>query len=167
MFLSYYHLHLLMAISRKSTSTLFVTLLIGAFVLNWTWEMLQMFAYSGMTDAPFTKTIVLCSVASLGDVGITVIVFVNVALAAGKLSWAWDFKWHSYAAAALIATCYSTLTEIWGLASGQWAYTPNMIVVPVLNVGLWPFLQLMLLVPLAIWIAALISRHFDEPLISK
>ena len=54
-----------------------------------------------------------------------------------------------------------------GLASGKWAYTANMIVVPVLNVGLWPFLQLMLLVPLAIWIAALISRRFDEPLTSK
>ena len=94
-----------------------------------------MFAYSGTTDAPWTKTIVLCSVASLGDVGITVIVFVTVALAAGTLSWAWDFKWHSYTAAALIATCYSTLTEIWGLASGKWAYTPNMIVVPVLNCG--------------------------------
>jgi hypothetical protein len=160
-------LHLLMAISRKSTGPLFITLLIVAFVLNWTWEMLQMFAYAGMTDAPWTKTIVLCSVASLGDVGITVIVFVTVALAAGKLSWAWDFKWHSYTAAALIATCYSTLTELWGLASGTWAYTANMIVVPVLNVGLWPFLQLMLLVPLAIWIAALISQRFDESLTSE
>ena len=52
-------LHLLMAISRKSTGTLFVTLLIAAFVLNWTWEMLQMFAYAGMTDAPWKKTM-LC-----------------------------------------------------------------------------------------------------------
>ena len=40
-------------------------------------------------------------------------------------------------------------------------------VVPVLNVGLWPFLQLMLLVPLAIWIAALISQRFDESLTSE
>ncbi len=158
---------LMMAIPRKSTGTLFVTLPIAAFVLNLTWEILQMFAYSGMTDAPWAKIIVLCSVASLGDVGITLIVFVTVALAAGTLSWAWNFRWHSYTAAALIATCYSTLTELWGLASGKWAYTPNMIVVPVLNVGLWPFLQLMLLVPLTIWIAALISRRFDEPLTSE
>ena len=54
-----------------------------------------------------------------------------------------------------------------GACLGQMAYTPNMIFVPVLNVGVWPFLQLMLLVPLAIWIAALISRRFDRPLTSE
>ena len=47
----------------------------------------------------------------------------------------------------------ATAVEWKALASGSWSYTDRMPIVPVLDVGLWPLVQLTLLAPAAFWIA--------------
>ncbi len=130
-----------------------------AFVSNWIWEMAQMPAYSEMAERPWKSTAARCTIATAGDVGITLSVYLLIALASGKLAWAKERRWNTYAAAALLGFFHATLTERWALASGAWSYREQMIRVPILDVGLWPFLQLGLLVPISIWCAALISRR--------
>lgn len=43
---------------------------------------------------------------------------------------------------------------------GLWSYNERMIVLPVIKTGLLPFIQLMILVPLAIWLAKKLKKEF-------
>jgi len=126
----------------------FVVLFTGTFVLNWFWEMLQMRAYSGLETISWREAAPGCTMAALGDVGISVVLYGIGALAAGRLLWAAKNSWNVYCALALLALCYAALTERYALASHRWSYNHTMPIVPLLNIGLWPLLQLMVLVPL-------------------
>lgn len=124
-----------------------------AFVLNWAWEMAQMSAYRELAGRSWAETLVPCTAAAAGDVGLTFAVFGLGALASGRLSWGEERRWNVYAAAALLGVVLAVAVEWRAAASGRWSYTDRMPIVPVLGVGLWPLLQLVVLVPLSIWIA--------------
>lgn len=98
-----------------------------AFVLNWVWEMLQIPASRETAGRSWAETLGPCTLAALGDVGLTFAVFGLGALAAA--------------------------VEARSTASGWWSYMDRMPVVPVLGVGLWPLLQLALLIPASIRVA--------------
>jgi hypothetical protein len=133
-----------------------------AFILNWSWEMIQMPAFVGMTDRPWKSTVALCTKATFGDVGVTLAVYLVVGLATETLQWPNRRGWTGYAATALLGFYHATLTERSALASGLWSYSTEMIRVPILNVGLWPFVQLGLLIPVSIWSATLICRRLNS-----
>ena len=46
---------------------------VAAFGMNWAWEMAQMSAYAEMAGRPWRETLWTCTVASLGDVVLTVL----------------------------------------------------------------------------------------------
>jgi hypothetical protein len=125
-----------------------------AFGLNWLWEMLQMAGYAEMAGRAWRATLPSCMLASLGDVLITVAVYGVGALASGQVRWGTTRKWNIYAAAALLGTGCATAIEWHALATGRWSYSRHMPIVPLLAVGLWPLLQLTLLVPVSLWFAA-------------
>ena len=50
----------------------------------------------------------------------------------------------------------SILIEYWGLSTGRWAYNEMMPIIPLLNVGLTPILQLPLLGYLSYWVIFLL-----------
>lgn len=131
-----------------------VALVLAAFSLNWLWEMVQMPAYAEMAGRSWWDTLQLCTVATLGDVVITFAVWGVGALAAGQVWWGVTGKWNVYATAALLGGAVAVVIEWRALASGRWSYTERMPVVPFLGVGLWPLLQLSLLVPATLWVAA-------------
>jgi hypothetical protein len=129
-------------------------LTLAAFGLNWLWEMAQMPAYVEMAGRPWRETLPICTLATLGDVVITFTVCGVGALAAGQVWWGVTGKWNVFATAALLGGAVAVVIEWRALASGRWSYTERMPVVPFLGVGLWPLLQLSLLVPAALWVAA-------------
>jgi hypothetical protein len=57
-----------------------------------------------------------------------------------------------YLSAAVAGALCAVGFELFALHFGLWSYGEQMIVLPVLVVGLLPFVQLTLLVPLAIWL---------------
>jgi hypothetical protein len=61
--------------------------------------------------------------------------------------------WNVYATAALLGGAFAVAYEWKALGSGRWRYTDRVPVMPVLGAGLWPLLQLALLVPLAFGLA--------------
>lgn len=140
---------------------LFIALCLIAFVLNWIWEMVQMPSFVEMAGRSWWSTVVRCTIATVGDVGVTLTAYILVALATGKLQWAKERNWNTYAVSALLGVYHAILTERWALASGSWSYTEAMPRVPILDVGLWPFLQLGVLIPIAILLTGLILRRFD------
>ena len=138
----------------------FAALCLAAFGLNWLWEMAQMRAFAEMADEPWQRTLVPCTLASLGDTALTLAVYGVGALAAGRLRWGMGGSWNVYATAALLGGTSAAAYEWYSQATGRWSYTPRMPVVPVLAVGLWPLLQLTLLVPAAFWVATRLTRRW-------
>lgn len=154
----------------RAQSVFVVVLAAVAFVLNWLWEMVQMPAYAELAGRRWSETLVPCTVAAAGDVGLTFVVYGLGALASGRLCWGEEKKWNFYAAAALLGAVIAIAIEWRAAAFGRWSYTEHMPVVPGLGVGLWPLLQLTVLTPLAMWIAlrlrerAAPSRQRGDPL---
>lgn len=136
----------------RSQRAFFAALMVAAFFLNWFWEIVQMPAYAAAPRS-WSGTALAHVVPSLGDVAITLGIYGIAALAAGRLDWAATGKWNVYATAALLGGASATAYEWKALGAGWWSYSERMPVVQVLGVGLWPLLQLTLLVPAALWLA--------------
>lgn len=145
--------------SPRSLPTFLIVLPIAAFGLNWTWEMAQMPAYTELASASWRESVRICTVATLGDAVITLGIYGIVAIATRRLRWGLEGSWNVYATAALLGAAGAAAIEWRALALGRWSYSDRMPVVPILGVGLWPLLQLILLVPAAIWIAAWWTRR--------
>lgn len=131
----------------------FATFSIVAFVLNWLWEMIQMPAYARMETQTLRQAASICTIATLGDVGISLAIYFLGALAFRHLLWALKNSWTVYFVLALLGLISAGFVEGRALAAGRWAYNAKMPIVPYLHVGLWPLLQLTILVPAATWIA--------------
>lgn len=142
--------------TSRSAWLFFAVLGVLAFVLNWLWEIVQMPAYEPPARAS-ASTALAHVVPSLGDVALTFAVYGVCALAAGR--WRLAGAWNEYAAAALLGGACAVAYEWKALASGWWSYNNRMPVVPLLGVGLWPLLQLTLLVPVAFCVATRWSRR--------
>src|SRR5437762_12230897 len=138
----------------------FSVLFAAAFILNWFWEMLQMSAYQEMARLTWKETAVPCAIASLGDTAITFMIFVVGALGARRITWAIEPTWNVYLFAALLGAACAVAYEWVALGSGRWSYADQMPILPALNVGLWPVLQLTFLVPTTFWIAAKVHESF-------
>jgi hypothetical protein len=121
--------------------------------LNWLWEMAQMPAFVEMAGRSWRETTIACTVAAVGDVVITLAIYGVGALAAGTIRWGTTTRWNVYVTAAVLGGASAAAFEWFSLATGRWHYNDYMPVVPVLNVGLWPLMQLSLLVPLSFLMA--------------
>lgn len=139
--------------TSRSFWSFIAALFIVAFGLNWVWEMIQMRAYVEMAEHSWRETAFRCAEATLGDVALTFSICGVGALAAGQLQWPMKDTWNVYGTAALLGGILGAAIEWRALAIGRWSYNDQMPVVPLLRVGLWPLLQLGLLVPTAFWIA--------------
>jgi len=131
----------------------FATTVLASFVLNEIWEMVQMSAYAETAGHSWTSTLDLCTRAAVGDVGIILGIYAAGALAAGDPGWGLRGPWNNYATAAVLGLAYAALVEHAALAAGSWSYTARMPMVPVIDAGLWPLLQMALLPPLIFLLA--------------
>lgn len=133
--------------------TYFSALIVASFGLNGLWEMAQMPAYVEMAGRTWREMLWPCTIATLGDVALTFAILGVGALAARQVRWGMSGKWNVYATAALLGAACAVVIEWNAVATGRWTYSGRMPIVPVLGVGLLPFLQLSLLVPGALWVA--------------
>lgn len=118
-----------------------------AFSLNWIWEIGQMFAYTTDAGDSRAKSFVFCTLAAGADAVVTV----GISGFLKSLMKPTGVK--IYLSAAILGAMCATVFELFALRFGLWAYSEWMIVLPVIGAGLLPFIQLTLLVPLAIWLA--------------
>jgi hypothetical protein len=71
-------------------------------------------------------------------------------------------QWKFYLAAAFLGALCAVLFEWFAFRSGLWSYGEEMPVLPVIGTGLLPFVQLTLLVPLAIWLSLKLIQRRGE-----
>lgn len=62
-------------------------------------------------------------------------------------------------AAAAAGSVSALLVEWTALSVGAWSYNERMPIVPLLDAGLWPGLQLTILVPVTMWAATRACRR--------
>ena len=143
-------------LTGQELSRFFIGMAVVSFLLHWIWEMSQMPAYKDLAGRPFLQTAARCSPAVLGDVVITFWIYAIGALAAHSPSWGLQPRWNVYVTVGLLGVMHAVWIEQAAVASGRWAYTQAMPLIPRLNVGLYPVLQLLVLTPLTV---ALSSRY--------
>jgi hypothetical protein len=125
----------------------------SAFGLNMLWELAQVSAFSSLAKVSIVEVFILVTVASVADAIITLVAYLMVVLL--RREWLW---WKSAGALeflifAVIGAVSATLIETIAISRGVWTYGDYMPIVPLLKVGLLPFLQLTILLPAALLVA--------------
>lgn len=106
-----------------------------------------------MSGFSWFETVRICTIASLADATIALGIYGVGALATGRSRWAMESGWKHYLVFALLGAIAATIIELLALATDYWIYHEQMPIIPIFGVGLYPFLQLTLLMPVALWLA--------------
>ena len=127
------------------------TLFSVAFGLNWIWEVFQTFAFD-MSGVSVGQMLLFCTFASVLDAIVTVAIFWVLQKLTVVIGW--KFYLFTAASGALCAVFFEQAAFMFNL----WSYNERMPVLPFLGMGVLPVLQLMILVPAAIWLALKLRR---------
>jgi len=125
---------------------------IFAFLLNLPWELAQVPLFAGMPSARHWAAILVCGRATLGDAVIALVAFWGVALAGGGRAWVLaptPGLVGGFMAVGVLVTI--GMERLATRVLGRWAYAEAMPVIPLLEVGLSPMLQWVVLPPLIVW----------------
>jgi hypothetical protein len=132
-----------------AVGVIFVT----AIALNFLWEMSQgqLFALMGLTLA---QGMWRCFRASLGDGVIVLVIAVIVGLGLRRADWFLRPRWVGYVLMEAVGIALAVALEWVSLREGRWSYRDAMPLIPGLQVGALPVLQMAVLPPLIFRIAA-------------
>lgn len=114
------------------------------FALNFFWEISQMFLYQNHTSS-VADFIFVHLRASLGDVLIFGIIHLLGILIFRKNTWFLKNTPGIYIFSAFTGCVLAVAIEKYALATNRWDYNDLMPIIPLLNVGLIPILQMILL----------------------
>ena len=129
-----------------------------AFVLHFAWENAQCAAF--FVHASSTPTQVDMVRATLGDVVMTWLAYAAVALVTRRRNWPFDrWAWREWVTLVGSALAMSVALERFAIASGRWSYTADNPRIPGTDVSVLPVAQLLLLLPMTIWLAAWIAAR--------
>jgi hypothetical protein len=129
-------------------------LLAVALPLYFAWEMLRAPAFTGMPKGSLAASAV-CALAAAGDGAIVLVVYTVLGLVFRDARWFVPPRLTRYAALVLVGVSIQAAVE-WIMIHrlGRWGYKPSQPLVPLLDIGVLPFLQPAVLLPLTVWIFA-------------
>ncbi len=117
----------------------------SAYLLNLAWETAQAPLYAGYAN--FWQHFAMCATASVGDVGLVTLLYAFVAAAERNAKWYVEFRWQRHGfMLAIFGAIFAIAIERWALLTGRWQYA-DMPVLPTIEVGLLPFVQMVLIPP--------------------
>ena len=136
-------------------------LAIFALLLNFPWEILQAPLFEGMAGAPHSTVISACLRATVGDMVILLTAHAGVALITRRRLWLSKPSGGEVAGFMAIGVGITAAIE-WLSARGHWVqswvYAAAMPVIPVVDLGLSPLLQWVVIPPVAIWFVVRLAR---------
>ena len=123
-----------------------------AFLLNLVWEFAQVPLYRDLPSLGHWASIKLCARATLGDAVIAVVALWVVAAVTVSRRWITAPSAAQVAWFVGIGLGISTALEWVAIhVQGRWAYGASMPIIPILQIGLAPVLQWLILPPLVVW----------------
>ncbi len=132
---------------------------LAAFGLNMIWELAQVFAFSSLAEASAFEIFILVTIASIADAVITLVAYLVTALVKREWHWWKSVETLDFMIFAIVGAVSATLIETIALSRGTWTYGEYMPIIPLLEIGLLPFLQLTVLLPAALFAALRWRRH--------
>lgn len=125
-------------------------------LLNFLWEMLQMPLYQNM---PFGwQSTLFCALASLADVIMLLLLYYGFAFIYKNPFWITALSFQRILVLIVAGGIGAVLFELRHLSSGSWSYDGAMPLIPVLNVGLSPVLQFMVLPIIILYLTLNINK---------
>lgn len=130
---------------NKSAFKKFILLVtIQAFLLNFTWEVVQGPLYESFSED--IRHIAFCALAAVADAIMVLLLYLGFALVYNKNPfWIQNSTTLRIAIVVLAGGIGAILTEMRHLYEGNWAYAESMPIIPIVNVGISPVLQFMVL----------------------
>ncbi len=123
----------------------------AAVPVHFAWEMSQAHAYTGLPPDAFRATLA-CAGASVGDGLLTLLIWGAGWLVFARAAWLGPTGWRGWLLAIGLAVAIAVGIEmvlVYGLH--RWNYRSAMPVLPLVPVGLWPVLQMVVLTPPVLW----------------
>lgn len=114
-----------------------------SFLANFVWEIVQMPLYA--VPGTIWQHLPMCIYATWGDVFIILMLYIVVAMIRSDLNWFRHIEVTDVVILALGGALIAISIEQRALATHAWQYTASMSLIPFLNVGLVPILQMMVL----------------------
>jgi len=115
----------------------------SSFLLNFAWEMLQMPLYEGMRLN--MQTAMFCGVASIADALMALLLYYAFAVIYKDPFWVQHFTPTRILLLVVAGATGAILAEMLHLSTGSWRYSQRMPIIPVVNAGVSPVLQFMIL----------------------
>ncbi len=143
---------------RASAFAFAVRVVAISFVLHFAWEWVQCRPYFVHAAVAPTKAAML--VATLGDLGLTLLAYLGTAVA--TRAWDWPLRpwgWRTWLALEVSAIGWSLLVEWGALGTGRWSYTDAAPLLPGTSMSILPLLQLVLLFPASFGLARVAARY--------
>lgn len=131
-------------------------LTVTSFVLHLIWESWHVQLYTGYGD--WSLGIPVVALATIGDVLYTLGAFALVCGFKKTVDWMADATYSDYFGLVTLGFLIALFVEYKGLALDKWQYLPEMPIIPILQVGLSPILQMALLLPLSVFIVSRFVR---------
>lgn len=130
---------------------------VAGFLLHGNWEWLQSPFYRD-TSTSLDRIVWFRLHCTFGDVVILLSGALAVSAIVRSTSWLDHPRFGTSLLLIGLAVAYTAASERRNLAAGGWSYSEWMPVVPMIGVGLMPLLQWLVLSPLALHLAARLSR---------
>ena len=143
-----YYFLLKKATDKEAFNKLVFIITIISFGLNFAWELIQVPLY--VPSLYSLEHIAFCALASLADVTMVLLLYFGFALIFRNPLWIEYLNWKRIVIVILTGGIGAVLAEIRHLSLGTWAYSDLMPIIPIVNVGISPVLQFMIL-PLLIY----------------
>ena len=133
-------------------------LFVIALPVNYLWELAQSPLY--LPPSRLSDVLLHCFVASLGDGAIVGLIYGVCAILFRERDWYVRMSRSRWVAMLTAGLAVGVLVEWLGLRMQRWIYADTMPLIPGVQVGLVPILQMLVLPPLIFWVArAWITRR--------
>ena len=123
----------------KAVKILFIVAGVS-FLLNIAWENLQAPLYQGYSN--FWQHLPICSIASLGDVLIILLLYLVLAIINKDILWVAKISKREVIILIVLGVLVAVGIEKWALTTLRWQYTSTMPLIPFVEVGLLPIFQM-------------------------
>ncbi len=140
-----------MAQNRTAFRRLTFILLALAFLLNLAWEVLQMPLYKGLESN--MQSFLFCALASVADANMTLLLYYASALVYKDPFYGANLTLARTLMLVVVGGIGAILAEMKYTSEGTWAYADTMPILPIVNVGISPVLQFMVLPALTYYLA--------------
>lgn len=120
------------------------------FLMNLAWEVGHSLLYAW--DPPISSYIPHILFISVKDTLVILALYWLLALVYKKSDWIFDINKSDYLFAMFLGLMYALAIEIHATQTGRWQYNELMPLIPILNIGITPLLQMAILPPLTFYL---------------